>query len=207
MVEENYFEVFNGHPGVNQLGDEHHPSIERLYDLANTIRLAQLKAEPLRGLATDDAHHYHVPGMKRSTAGRGWVMVRSKELTAEAIVNAMKAGDFYASSGVTLNDVRYDAQSKRIEIDIAPDGDATYTTHFIGTPKNFSEGGKTPLDSEKVGITFAKVQGPTPSYTLTGDELYVRAVITSSQPPKNPVWEEQREQAWTQPVGWKASAE
>ena len=203
VVEEKYFEVFNGHPGVNQLGDEKHISIEKLYDVVNTIRLAQLDAEPVRGLGTDDAHHYHVPGMKRSTAGRGWVMVRAKALAPEAIIAAMKAGDFYASSGVTLKDVRYDATSRKIEIEIEADGDATYTTQFIGTPKGFADGGKTPLDSDKVGIAFATVEGTTPSYTLTGEELYVRALITSSKPPKNPVWETQRQQAWTQPVGWE----
>ncbi|MEO6435453.1 MAG: hypothetical protein ABIP55_06780 [Tepidisphaeraceae bacterium] len=203
VVEEHYFEVFNGHPLVHQLGDEKHPSIEKLFDIVCTIRLAQLDAEPVRGLATDDAHNYHVPGMKRSTAGRGWVMVRAGALTSEAIIDAMKAGEFYSSSGVTLKDVGYDAASRKLSIEIAPDGDATYATHFIGTPKNFADGGKTPLDSDKVGTIFATIEGTRPSYTLKGDELYVRAVITSNKPPKNPGWEAQRQQAWVQPVGWK----
>jgi hypothetical protein len=41
-----------------------------------------------------------------------------------------------------------------------------------------------------------------PSYTLKGDELYVRAVITSSATPKNPIEPGQKTKAWTQPVGW-----
>jgi hypothetical protein len=134
-VEEEYFEVFNGHPGVNQLGDATRPSVERMWDIVNTIRLAQLDAKPVRGLGTDDAHHYHVPGMKRSTAGRGWVLVRAKELSPEAIVNAMAAGDFYASSGVTLADVTYDAGAKTLKVAVKAEADATYTIAFVGTPR------------------------------------------------------------------------
>jgi hypothetical protein len=130
-------------------------------------------------------------------------MLRGKELSVGQIMTSLKAGDFYASSGVTLRDVKYDAATKTITIDIEPDGDATFTTNFIGTPKNFSDGGKTPLDSETVGKTFASVTGTTATYKLAGDELYVRAVINSNKPPKVPSYENQNAQAWTQPVGWK----
>ena len=203
VVEEKYFEIYNGHPGVNQLGDAEHPSLEKLWDIANTIRIAQLDAEPLMGLGTDDSHHYHVPGMKRSTSGRGWVMVRAKELTPDAITIAIRDGHFYASSGVTLKDVSYDEPSRTLRVEIQPDEDATFTTQFIGTPKNFADGGRTPLDSDKVGIAFKTQQGSTAEYTLSGDELYVRALITSSKPPVNPSYEGQMQQAWTQPIGWK----
>jgi hypothetical protein len=47
------------------------------------------------------------------------------------------------------------------------------------------------------------VAGLAPRYELTGDELYVRAVVTSSKPPHDPSFKDQREQAWTQPVGWE----
>ena len=33
-------------------------------------------------------------------------MVRAPHLTAEAMVKAMETGDFYASTGVTLSDIR-----------------------------------------------------------------------------------------------------
>ena len=35
-----FFEVYNGHPGVNQLGDATHPSVELMWDIANAIRYA-----------------------------------------------------------------------------------------------------------------------------------------------------------------------
>ena len=38
---------------------------------------------------------------------------------------------------------------------------------------------------------------------LTGEELYVRAVVTSDRPPENPSFPDQKAQAWTQPVGWE----
>jgi hypothetical protein len=203
VVEERYFEVYNGHPGTNTRGDATRPSTDKIWDIANTIRLAQLDAEPLFGLGTDDSHHYHTPGMNRSTPGRGWIMLRAKDLSVDSVMDGLQRGDFYASSGVTLRDAKYDPQSKTITIQIEPDGDATFTTNFVGTPKNFADGGKTPLDSDAVGKTFASVTGTTATYKLTGGELYVRAVVNSSKPPAVPSYENQVAQAWTQPVGWK----
>ena len=67
------------------------------------------------------------------------------------------------------------------------------------------EGDKIPFRlrySKDVGAVLATSDSLNPSYTLTGDELYVRAVITSSKTPKNPIEPGQKSKAWTQPVGW-----
>jgi len=48
-------------------------------------------------LATDDAHYYD-----GSDACKGWVMVRAGELSDEALLKALRAGDFYASQGPEL---------------------------------------------------------------------------------------------------------
>ena len=40
----------------------------------------------------------------------------------------------------------------------------------------------------------------TPTYTLTGKEMYVRAKVTSSKPHPNPYAKGDVEVAWTQPV-------
>jgi hypothetical protein len=197
VIDEHFFEVYNGHPGVNQLGDARHIPIEHMWDVANTIRMTQLHAPPLMGLATDDTHHYHEPVISpaRSTAGRGWIMVHAKSLTPESLIAAIQSGDFYASSGVFLESVNFNPQTKTISIKIKPDGDATFMTQFIGTPKGVSDPA-----SNQVGMAFATVSGRNPSYTLTGQELYVRALITSSKPPFNPSLKDQKKQAWTQPV-------
>jgi hypothetical protein len=197
VVEERFFEIYNGHPGVNQPGDKDHPSVERIWDIANTLRMTAFNAPPLMGLGTDDSHNYHVTGMTRATSGRGWIQVRAKALTPEALIAAMEAGDFYASSGVTLRDVRYDPASGTLEVDIEPDGDVRFTTDFIGT----IAGGE--KDPSQVGVVFDSVEGTKTRYQLTGRELYVRARVTSSRPPDNPSFKGQTRQAWTQPVGWE----
>ena len=57
--------------------------------------------------------------------------------------------------------------------------------------------------SDDVGKVLATVEGTKATYRLTGEELYVRAVVTSDQPPENPSFPDQKAQAWTQPVGWE----
>ena len=213
VIEDRFFEVFNGHPVVYNDGhpDRAESSMDRLWDVANTLRLTELKAPPLYGVGTDDSHNYHGGDV---SPGRGWVMVRAEKLEANAIVEAMQRGDFYASSGVTLKDVRFDANSQTLSLEIEPVEGVTYTTQFLGTRKGYDravekvptpEGDHAPYRlrySKDVGAVLATSDSLTPSYTLSGDELYVRAVITSSRAPKNPIEAEQREKAWTQPVGW-----
>lgn len=220
-VTEQFFEVYNGHPGVNNQGDEHHPSTDRIWDIANTIRLVHLKAPALYGLGTDDSHNYHA-NINPSAPGRGWQMVRATHLTPEKILRAIKAGDSYASSGVTLRDVRYDKDKRTLDIEVEANGDAVFTIEFIGTPKIADTEGKVVLDkdgqplkdkagkplriskqySEQIGQVLATTTGLKARYELTGKELYVRARITSSLPPADPSYKNQRAQAWTQPVGW-----
>lgn len=213
VTEEQFFEVYNGHPGVRHLGDKDHPGVERIWDIANTIRLAHLKAAPLYGIGTDDSHNYHQRGgeanaMRRSEPGRAWVMVRASKLDTKLLLNAMFNGDFYASSGVTLKDVRYDAEKRRLHVAIDPQRGATYTIRFIGTPADFHGETEDPTPdkvrhSPLVGKTLKEVTGVAGSYQLTGKELYVRAVVISSQPCPNPSYAGQMQTAWTQPVGWE----
>jgi len=221
-VLEEHFEIYNGHPGVNQQGDATHPGMDRIWDIANTIRLVQLNAQPLYGVATDDSHNYH-DKPEGARPGRGWQMVRARHLTPETILKAIDAGDSYASSGVTLKEVQFDAKAGLLRLEIEPHANATFTTEYIGSPKTVDVTGKPVLDkageplkdkagkplrvskaySEQVGKVLAKVEGLQPEYKLTGDELYVRAVVTSSLPPADPSFKDQKAQAWTQPVGWK----
>jgi hypothetical protein len=143
-------------------------------------------------------------------------MVRAHHLTPESLIRAIKAGDFYASSGATLNEVKFDAATKTIQIDVKPEEGVTYKTAFIGTPikHDLSSTPVTGKDGkplyatgrykDEIGKTFKTVDGPKPRYTLTGEELYVRAVVTSSKPHPRPTFQGQTEQAWTQPMGWTA---
>ncbi len=83
--------------------------------------------------------------------------------------------------------------------------DTTYEIQFIGTRLPADTGGASlEIPAEQIGVVLAKSSGPQASYRLTGDELYVRAVVTASAPHPNPSFADQRQQAWTQPVGWEA---
>ncbi len=191
VLEEEFFEVYNGHPGINHLGDAAHPGDERIWDIANTIRLAELGGEPLFGIASDDSHHYHGGDVM---PGRGWVMVRAASLSAENLIAAMRAGEFYASSGVVLKGVAFDSAGGELEIEIDPVAGERYTTRIIGTRRG-NEG-----DPKKVGETLATITGTEVRYRLRGDEWYVRATVTSDAPHPRPSFVGQRKQAWTQPV-------
>ena len=186
VTEEHFFEVYNGHPSVNHQGDKTRPSTEHLWDIANTTRIRDLDAHVLYGLGTDDSHNYH--NTSGSTPGRGWVMVRATELTPAALIAAIENGDFYASSGVVLDQITCDGDS--LKIDIAALDDGTYVTEFIGTRRN----------SDEIGEVLARVEGEHASYTFSGDEVFVRATVSSTVPADNPAFKGQLRQAWVQPV-------
>jgi hypothetical protein len=207
---EHFFEVYNGHPLVHSAGDELHASTDRIWDIILTERLAELGKPPLFGMAVDDSHNYHGEPKKDSHPGRGWVMVRSAKLGVEDLIAAMEGGDFYASSGVTLNDVRRGKDEISVEIDAEPG--VTYRTEFIGTRIGYDrtrvailgENGSalrvTNTYSKDIGTVLASVEGASARYALKGDEIYVRARITSSKLMADPPTAGEYERAWTQPV-------
>ena len=207
---EKFFEVYNGHPSVRNEGDETHASMERFWDIVLTWRLGVLDLPVMYGIATDDAHNYHDEAIGKSNPGRGWVVVRSRYLTPEHLIRAMEVGDFYASSGVVINEINHDA--KGIELSIEQLSDEHYTTYFIGTRKGFDPahepyraGNGDPVRvthrySDSIGTILAKVDGISPSYTYEGDEIYVRAKVVSSKSMINPYQEGEVECAWIQPI-------
>ncbi len=161
------FEIFNGHPTVHSVGGGDWPGMEEVWDglLSGGKRIF--------GIAVDDAHHFQGEfAANRANPGRGWVAVRSVALDARALVTALDAGHFYASSGVALADVLVSATT--LEVRIAPRGDFKYTTQFIGQD----------------GQVLATDKSLAPRYTLKGTETYVRAKVTDSGGAA----------AWVQPV-------
>ena len=211
------FEVCNGHPGVCNGGDAAHPSVEKIWDIANTIRIAKMKTAPLLAVASDDTHNYRQSGPGAASPGRGWIMVHASELSPAALVEAVRHGDFYASTGVTLRNVAYDAKQRVVSVEVEPKPGASYTIEFIGTLQGVDPTGK-PVEvasgkkpkrpgsqySPEIGKVLASVKGASARYKLNGKELYVRAVVRSNQPVANPsssTWEFQK--AWCQPVGWQ----
>jgi hypothetical protein len=190
VVQERFFEVWNGVDNDNDPGDAQRPSTDAMWDIANALRLTRYQAPPLYGLATDDTHDHH--GNKtRALPGRAWVMVRAPHLSADSIVRALRAGDFYSSTGVTLTDVAYSPVERRLSLRIEPVAGEAFTTRFIGVRRNGT-----------AGEVLAEVKGLAPAYTLQPADLYVRAVITSTGKPAVPSDEFPTKRAWTQPVGW-----
>lgn len=210
-----FFEVYNGHPNVHNRGDKLRAGVEEIWDIANSLRISEFRLPPIFATATDDSHHYHNFGDTRCRPGRGWIMVRARHLTTESLLHAMQQGDYYASTGVALSEVQFDADSKRLRLEIERDENATYTTRFIGTRQGYSTERQPRLNADgkpinstgrysaDIGVTLATVEGLHPEYQLQGDELFVRAVITSSLPAELSAIEGEQQQAWTQPVGWQ----
>ena len=95
------------------------------------LRLTRWHAAPLMGVATDDSHSYHTE--EGSTPGRGWIMVKARHLTPESLIRAMKEGEFYASSGVELQQITFDAAARQLKVTVQPQADVDYHIEFIGT--------------------------------------------------------------------------
>jgi hypothetical protein len=87
-------------------------------------------------------------------------------------MEALERGDFYASTGVALRDVRADRET--LAVSIAVEGDFRYKTRFVGSG----------------GTALATCASIDCTYRFTGREAYVRAVVTDSG----------GRRAWIQPV-------
>ena len=191
VPEERFFEVYNGHPAAADDGDAQHPSTERIWDLLLARRLTELGLGPVYGVATDDSHHYHERSPERSNAGRGWIVVRARELRAGALVEALRRGDFYASSGVQLADVGFDGSTYTVDVDARPG--ERLVTRFVGlraTADGFGEPGELLLETDANPARYA----------FRGDEVYVRALVSSDWPHRRPRADGELQRAWTQPV-------
>ncbi|RLS34189.1 MAG: hypothetical protein DWH81_15760 [Planctomycetota bacterium] len=210
IIGERFFEVYNGHPGVNNSGDPQHAGAEAIWDIVLTKRLAELKLPVMFGIAVDDGHEYHNIPSRASEPGRGWVMVLAKELSATALIESLEAGRFYASSGVKLSRVDSSDEGLAVEVEAVPGEE--YTIEFIGTRKGYNTQSEPVLDakgeeihttrrySADIGVVLATVKGPKAQYKMQGDEVYVRARVTSTAKHPNPSEVDEFQRAWVQPV-------
>ncbi|MEP3210808.1 MAG: histidinol-phosphatase [Maribacter sp.] len=183
---ERFFELYNGHPMVHNMGDSTHISTETMWDLINISYLENNKPI-MYGLATDDSHHYHKSGSEWSNAGRGWVMVQSDTLSASSLIKALEAGQFYASTGTALKSIKH--ENNKLAIEVAKEEGVAYTITFIGLRKGASA-------TEEL----RSIKGTKADFELTDDLHFVRARITSSKLQANPIESMLYEMAWTQPV-------
>ncbi len=161
------FEIFNGHPQVNNLGGGGVPGLEEMWDAILT------SGKLLYGVAVDDAHTFKDPGNPNVAGpGRGWVMVRAPRLEPRAMLDALEAGEFYASSGVELSD--YVATASSMTVTVRKTTFSKYRIQFIGAG----------------GSLLREVLDSPATYQFTGKEKYVRARVIESN----------GRMAWGQPV-------
>jgi len=152
---------------VNNEGGGGRPGLEEIWDRLLT------GGKVIYGIAVDDAHQFKQPwNRKAARPGQGWVMVRAARLTPSNVLGALERGDFYASTGVVLDEITVSAGE--ITIRIKPDGATKFRVQFIG------EGGK----------VLAEAFDSPAVYAFDGTERYVRARVQDSNG-----WT-----AWTQPV-------
>ena len=160
-----FMDIYNAHPLIVE-GDPRTFSFEEIWDEILSSGMT------IFGTATDDSHDYLEFGPDKANPGRAWIVVRATELSQEAIIQSLQAGDFYASTGVSLSEVEASPDSLSVRIDQA--GGNSYRTAFIGSG----------------GALLEQDEGPEATYILKGNEGYVRARVTSSDGAR----------AWTQPL-------
>lgn len=154
-------------------GDDKHASAEAVWDDALG------RGALIWGVASDDAHDYDDLADERQAAGArvyppgtGWVMVRA-ERSAGAIRAALERGDFYASTGVTLE--RAEVLDGALDVAVAADSAGGHEILFIG----------------QGGAVLDRVRGRAAKFSLERVRRgYVRAVVVR----------EDGARAWVQPV-------
>ncbi len=157
-------EVANGHNLVSNLGDADHPSTESLWDQLLTA------GRRVWGVASDDAHHFRRWGDAWANPGRGWLQVESESDRMPDILDGIRAGRFYASSGLEL--AVYEAEGGVVRLELAGE-----TARF----EAFGRGGKLLDSAEGGGARFS---------LRPGNSGYLRVRATAAD----------GSQLWTQPL-------
>lgn len=187
-----FFELYNGHPNVNNFGDFLNGSTEEMWDDLLSSGMA------IYALASDDAHQYKAINPIFSNPGRGWIMVEAANLTTQSIIESIKAGRFYSSNGVILKQCSavngtYHVQidENRTDIELLSDtilgravvsDDIGYEIEFIG----------------ENGLVLLRASSSNASFAMSSLQEYVRAKVTFRRTNSNGKNEEFY--AWCQPV-------
>jgi hypothetical protein len=151
------FEVYNGHPTVNNLGGGGVPGLEEVWD--RILSSGKL----LYGIAVDDAHYFKRPEDKSAPRpGQAWVYVRAPRLDSRALLESLERGDFYGSTGVEMQSVTATASALTLAIKQQPA--SKYRIQFIG----------------RQGRVLSESTTSPATYTFKGDEGYVRAKVFES---------------------------
>jgi hypothetical protein len=141
-------------------------------DAAESVYMLDLmlaRGKRVFGFATDDAHFVLDT---RDRLG-GWVVVKSEELTPEAILAALKQGDFYSSTGPAIHDLVV-VPGERLWVSCSP----ANRIFVIGGPARYSMRGEQ-------GITEAEFD------LRNWRDDYLRVLVRDDAARKawtNPIW-------------------
>jgi hypothetical protein len=168
------FEVWNGQGHINNLGGtddkgDTRPSAEGFWDILLS------RGKVIWAVGSDDSHEFKPDADPHGAIpGQAWIMVHASELTSKAIETALRRGDFYASTGITLDDIVATSTEVAFRIVEKTNGASRYSTRFLGYH----------------GKVLAEVTGTHPVYAIKGTEHYVHASVIDSN----------GNRAWTQPI-------
>ena len=119
------------------------------------------------GFANDDFHRWY-------DMTKGWNMIYAKSNAHQDIKNAVRAGNFYASTGLWLKEFKFDGHTLSVRASAKDSYISQFHYRFIGHQ----------------GKLLVETEGETGVYTLTGNERYIRVEVLS----------EHGAMLWTQPV-------
>ena len=185
----------------------------RYWDIVNAFRC--IHGHPLCfASAGDDSHRYdpeRIDGI--GGVGSAWVMIHCPgEFTVDNMLAAMNRGEYYPTTGVLLDTIRFDPATGNLFVKAA--GNEKYTIRFITTKRNFDQATteryfpwiddfdrKLLRYGNDIGVCVREVNGVTEAaLTMSEDDLYVRAEVISDRPGRfNHFPFPPKETAWTQP--------
>lgn len=147
------FEIVNQDPSCNNYGDLSRPSVEQIWDILLSA------GKRVYGSCTDDAHYYYNYTPAASAPGYGWTVCKVSDLNRENLLESLRLGKFYASTGPELES--YEVDGRTIKVKVKPQDKQSYRIKFIG----------------RNGRILHEVEGLEAEYTIKGDEYYVRVRI------------------------------
>ncbi|MCX7590684.1 MAG: hypothetical protein N2255_03550, partial [Kiritimatiellae bacterium] len=100
------------------------------------------------GFANDDMHDL-------AEAGRGWNVAFVRERTIPAILEALRRGSFYASSGVTIEHIVCEESRLRL---FAPDAECIIVVGQYGARLHLARGPVLELDSEELAGPYFRIE-------------------------------------------------
>ena len=176
-----FIEVFNGNYNTHNYGGGGKKSVEEMWDemLSKEIKIW--------GVAVDDSHHFKEEfAPHRHNPGRGWVEVFAKNLTEKNILDSMRNGNFYFSTGVKFKNIKFNKE--KIELSISGDYFNKGLSNSLITNSKYT----TQLISNE-GEIIEEVNGKSVKFNLLKDNMkytYFRTKTISST----------GSMGWTQPI-------